>query len=268
MAGQYELLSSTRSDDFLANLKWNNECGRPSTFFLLRYHFDRLLAAADRHGWNEAKSSLNYDNFKATCQNAVAAVRYESDNAYKIFLWKLRLTLSQTGILAVTTSPVPPFQSDPTSASFFNPLTDEPLSFGPVFSVFLDQDACPSSIFTSTKTTRRRHYDDARRRANLPPLTQVPMTSEVLLYNEDGLITESSIFNVAFYRASQWLTPSTSTGCLSGVLRRWLLEQGRIHGDEENHLTKDSIKEGDWVLLFNGVHGCRLGKIVKSIHSC
>ncbi|KAG6919023.1 hypothetical protein DXG01_009733 [Tephrocybe rancida] len=260
---RYDLLSSTRYDDFLLNLKWNNDDDEPSNIFLLRYHFDRLVAAADRHNWEEAKSSLVYHDFKTTCQNVVANI---NDDRNEGRAFKLRFTLSQTGKLAVTTSPVPPFLSDPTSASFFNPLTDNASLFGSVFSIYLDPGACPSSIFTSTKTTYRPHYEDARRRVNLPPLIHKPMMTEVLLYNEQSFITETSIFNVAVYRASQWLTPSNSTGCLSGVLRRWLLEQGRIHEDKDGQLTKDSIKVGDWVLLFNGVHGCQLGKIVNGIH--
>jgi 4-amino-4-deoxychorismate lyase len=44
-------------------------------------------------------------------------------------------------------------------------------------------------------------------------------------------------------------------------MKRWLLEQGRIKEDEEGVLTKDSIQPGEWVLVTNGVIGCRLGRI-------
>ena len=72
---------------------------------------------------------------------------------------------------------------------------------------------------------------------------------------------ETTIFNVAFYRDSQWVTPTTTSGCLGGVVRRWLLENGRIR---EEVLTRDMIYEREWVLLFNGVQGCQLGKLYKS----
>jgi len=31
--------------------------------------------------------------------------------------------------------------------------------------------------------------------------------------------------NVTFFRHGRWVTPHDSTGCLPGVMRRWLLEQ-------------------------------------------
>jgi 4-amino-4-deoxychorismate lyase len=84
------------------------------------------------------------------------------------------------------------------------------------------------------------------------------------MYNEQGLVTETSIFNVAFYRSGCWVTPAVSTGCLPGVFRRHLLEDGCIHEDVNSTLTKDNIRPEDWVLLFNGVQGCRFGRIAKS----
>jgi branched-subunit amino acid aminotransferase/4-amino-4-deoxychorismate lyase len=72
---------------------------------------------------------------------------------------------------------------------------------------------------------------------------------------------ETTIFNAAFYRDSQWVTPATTSGCLGGVMRRWLLENGRIR---EEILRKNAISEGEWVLLFNGVQGCRIGRLYRS----
>ncbi|KAH0591131.1 Putative aminodeoxychorismate lyase [Termitomyces sp. J132] len=262
---EYELLSSTRFDPFLLNIRWNDDKNGPSNFLLLRYHFDRLIAAVERHDWFQAKSVLaSYNEFESLCRNAVEVHR-DKDNGPGAL--KLRFTLSQSGKLTVTTSAVSPLSLDPSFASSSDPLADDHLLSGPIFSIFLSSAPCPSSIFTFTKTTYRSHYDDARRRVNLPPVTQGAVTAEVLLYNEVGLITEASIYNVAVYRGHQWLTPSSSTGCLPGVFRRWLLERGQIHEDKEGHLTKDSIKEGEWVLLFNAVHGCQLGRMVSGVYS-
>lgn len=58
------------------------------------------------------------------------------------------------------------------------------------------------------------------------------------------------------------MTPPESSGCLPGVLRRWLLEQGRIKEAREGVLTRDSVVDGECVLLMNGVRGCELGRIV------
>jgi 4-amino-4-deoxychorismate lyase len=171
--------------------------------------------------------------------------------------------LSKTGALTANVSPTLRFVSDPTAASLFNPTSDgEPSAIASILTIYMDSQPTPTSIFTSTKTTQRTVYNDARARIGLTLGPSSTVTeSDVLLYNPDNLITETSIFNIAFYRSSSWITPAATTGCLPGVFRRWLLEQGRIREADEYSLTKDSIKGGEWVLLFNGVQGCRLGRM-------
>lgn len=74
---------------------------------------------------------------------------------------------------------------------------------------------------------------------------------------------ETTIFNVAFYRDSQWTTPAATSGCLSGIMRRCLLENGRIQEDVNQILMTDAIHEGERVLLFNAVQGCRIGTLYR-----
>lgn len=76
---------------------------------------------------------------------------------------------------------------------------------------------------------------------------------------------ETSIFNVAFLRDSKWLTPHSKVGCLPGVARRWLLESELIEEDADGRLDTTNITEGEVVLLFNGVQGCRLGIIASVV---
>jgi len=164
------------------------------------------------------------------------------------------------GEVSVSATPLSAFISDPTTASLFDPVSDTSCN-NPIVSLRLDSEATPTSIFTTTKTTQRSLYDQARIRVAIPPLSP---TEDVLLFNETNLVMETSIFNVAFHRSSVWLTPAASTGCLPGVLRRWLLTQGRICEDIEHILTKDGLRDGEWILLFNGVQGCRLGRVILS----
>jgi len=127
-------------------------------------------------------------------------------------------------------------------------------------------DTQPTSDTTALKTTDRRAYDDARVRAGLQPVGSsdppaIDAPDDVILYNTLNAITESSVCNVAFHRNGRWVTPPLAVGCISGVVRRWLLEQHRIFEAAEDELTLDSIKDDEWVLVSNGVRGCRLGRI-------
>ena len=174
----------------------------------------------------------------------------------------MRITISKDGLIGVTATSLPSgFTSDPTSLSLSKTLHFPRDVISPV-RIYIDEEAIIPSIFTRTKTTLREAYERAKTRKR-GPLTSVPegIVSDVLLYNPHGKITETTIFNIAFYRDSRWLTPMTSSGCLGGVMRRWLVENSRIYEDTEGVLQKDSIRENEWVLLFNGVQGCRVGKI-------
>ncbi|TFL06813.1 aminotransferase [Pterulicium gracile] len=259
----YELLSCTRWDPFLLNMGWNNdrEDGQSSPFLLLHYHLERLVNAADIHEWPTAKAALNLDDLRRRCLSTVDAARADEADPPKAL--KLRITVRKEGAITITSAPIKPLLSDPTSATFFNPLTDSPSMFGPIQSIFIDTQPTTSSIHTFTKTTLRDHYDQARSRAKIPSLTS---PADVVLHNNQHLVTETSISNVAVWRqkgyGSYWITPHTNTGCLPGVLRRWLLEQGRIREAMPNDdLSLERIRPGDWLLLFNGVHGCRLGRV-------
>ncbi|KAF5368415.1 hypothetical protein D9758_002171 [Tetrapyrgos nigripes] len=248
----YHLLSSTRLDSSLLSFQWNNDQDGPSPFFLLPYHYDRLVDAAKQHNWD--KVNLSYQSLKLACTEAANSHHTLDENPTS---FRIRITLSQNGDISVSATPLPSFSSDPAAACSFNPLSGASYE-GALVSLAVDSEATPSTIFTTTKTTQRTLYDQARARAGIPAISP---TSDVLLFNEDGLITESSICNVAFYRSSKWITPATSTGCLPGVLRRYLLSKSYIHEDTEHTLRRDAIKDGEWVLLFNGVQGCRLAKV-------
>jgi 4-amino-4-deoxychorismate lyase len=144
-------------------------------------------------------------------------------------------------------------------AAKISPATDRlSPSLGDPIELFLDKVATPSSLFTATKTTHRSHYTAARARFGLP---DIGGPADVLLWNTKGMITETVVRNVAFFRRRRWITPHDSTGCLPGVTRRWLLEQGRVIVDDQGLLTRDNPKEGELVLVFNAVEGCRIAVV-------
>lgn len=182
---------------------------------------------------------------------------------------QVRFTLSQSGTLSVSASPTPKLASaskDPTAATFFKADTDSGKQYGTIFDVRIDTEPTPASKFTATKTTHRKHYDAARARAGIPSLPSPDLTSEVIIFNTDRCITEGSVSNIAFYDATSgyWYTPRSSTGCLPGVLRRWLLEQRRIRETKaDSDFRPEDLVTGTWVLIMNSVLGCRVGKIQR-----
>ena len=136
----------------------------------------------------------------------------------------------------------------------------------PLLRIVIDTAPTSPSLFTHTKTTYRPMYNAARKRTGLPPLPTT-VDADVLLYSPAGEIMETSIRNVAVLRRTpaQWITPREDVGCLPGVMRRWLLEQHQVVEAEEGELVKDDLQEGELVLTFNGVEGCRLGRISLSV---
>ncbi|KIM47485.1 hypothetical protein M413DRAFT_44893, partial [Hebeloma cylindrosporum] len=257
----YQILTSTRYDQFLTTLPWNNDEDGPSPFLLLLLHLDRLLAATETHNWLYAKSLLKYRYLRASCLDAISEQRMKGSNAQA---FRLRITVSKEGRLVVTATPLDTsFTTDPTLTSLIKPpipLSEETN----VVKVYIDIQETTPSVFTQTKTTLRGLYEAAKERNK--PTEDEKGDWDVLLHNEDGKVMETTIFNIAFYRSSRWLTPCTSTGCLGGVMRQWLLRAGRIMPDSEDNrgestLRKENIVNGECVLLFNGVQGCRLGRI-------
>jgi para-aminobenzoate synthetase/4-amino-4-deoxychorismate lyase len=98
--------------------------------------------------------------------------------------------------------------------------------------------------FLRHKTTVRRVYDEARHGH--------AEDSEVILANERGELTETSIANIALWRNGRWVTPNVSCGLLPGTMRAELLENGDLI---EGILTVDELLDGEQIRCFNSVRG-------------
>src|SRR6266571_4328061 len=82
---QYQLLSSTRYDPHLKPYKWNDDQEGPTEFFLLPFHFERLVSAAHTHGWTKAESALEYSTLKSACIKAVSLQGNDVCRSFKVF---------------------------------------------------------------------------------------------------------------------------------------------------------------------------------------
>ena len=74
--------------------------------------------------------------------------------------------------------------------------------------------------FSITRPRIARSYEDA--------IAARPGFEDVLLYNERGEVTESTIANLVVEIGGELLTPPVSSGLLPGTLRAHLLDEGRI----------------------------------------
>jgi para-aminobenzoate synthetase/4-amino-4-deoxychorismate lyase len=98
--------------------------------------------------------------------------------------------------------------------------------------------------FLRNKTTARGTYERAR--------AGFEADTDVLLINEHGEVTETTLANVAMLRRNQWITPMTSCGLLPGTMREQLLIDGQII---EGVIRREELVHEETVRCFNSVRG-------------
>ncbi len=99
-----------------------------------------------------------------------------------------------------------------------------------------------SDVFLYHKTTHRKVYERAR--------VARPDCDDVILWNERGEITESTVANIVVDIDGALLTPHQSAGLLAGCFRAHLLETGTIR---EDVLRKEDISRARELFLINSV---------------
>jgi len=98
--------------------------------------------------------------------------------------------------------------------------------------------------FLYHKTTNRKVYEAAR--------AACPGYDDVLLFNEQGEVTESTIANVAVDIAGNLCTPPLTCGLLPGTMRAHLIHQGELI---EHRITVADLLRSPRVFLLNSVRG-------------
>ena len=135
-------------------------------------------------------------------------------------------------------------------------ISVQPLEEGELRPVSVAVDTEPidsSSPFLYHKTSRREVYEERRQRH--------PDADDVLLVNERGEITESTIANLAVKLDGQWCTPPVDAGCLPGIYRHVLLEQGDL---VERPIRWDDLEDCEGLALVNSVRLWREAVVVAS----
>ena len=180
----------------------------------LDLHLRRLSGSADYFGFRYDETEV-----REAIEKAVASVPSTP--------CRVRLSLAKDGATRVVCTPV--------------------ASGSDVVRVALDdvpQD--PRDVFLFHKTSRRQRYEDARRRH--------PDADDVVLVNDRGEVTESTIANVAVRLGGGWVTPPLEAGLLPGIGRAVALEDGSL---SEDPISIEELRSADEIALVSDARGWR-----------
>jgi para-aminobenzoate synthetase/4-amino-4-deoxychorismate lyase len=181
------------------------------SYFLFERHIERLRTSAEYFG---------FEFVEARVTSALKQLQVDHSSGK----WKVKLTLSKTGVLT-------------TEIAELGTKGDKPLGVAigrsPVHS---------ANRLLFHKTTAREFYESEREAR--------PDCDEVIFYNELGEVTESTIANVVVRLDGKLFTPPRSAGLLAGTFRDQLLTDGEI---EERTITLEEFRNADEVFLINSV---------------
>jgi para-aminobenzoate synthetase/4-amino-4-deoxychorismate lyase len=224
-AGEYEearlkaqLLVERRPEFLLIEtLRWDPEEG----YLFLPDHLERLAASAAYFGFPCDREALT-SCVEAAVDGAPAPRR-------------VRLVLARDGACrAEAEEQVPPWLDGPEAGGEPIMVAVDPV---PVTS---------SNVFLFHKTTQRKVYDDRIKRH--------PTMDDVVLQNERGEVTETTIGNLAVRFDGHWYTPPLGSGCLGGVYRQRMIDAGLL---EERVVSVADLPRADGVAVLNSVRGWR-----------
>jgi branched-subunit amino acid aminotransferase/4-amino-4-deoxychorismate lyase len=176
-------------------------------FFLLDRHLNRIADSARHFGFTCDTVSLRLALDRAVLMSSTPL--------------RLRLLLSKDGTPQVERVPL-----EPTHA--------------PARVAFAAAPVDPAGLFLYHKTTNRKVYEEARRQQ---PAGNV---DDVVLWNADGQVTESTIANIVAEIEGHRVTPPVTCGLLPGTFRAQLLEDRAI---EERILTVDQLRSARFWLI-------------------
>ncbi|HEU0015961.1 MAG TPA: aminodeoxychorismate synthase component I [Longimicrobium sp.] len=217
--------------DLLETLLWEREGG----WFLLDGHLDRLAASAAYFGF-------------PFYRDAVIQSLADAEETFSGRPMRARLTLARSGLITVHSGPLETvsrrdaedaeeLQFSASSASLRETAVRIGIAAEPV-------DSRDPLLYH--KTTRRDAYE--RRAASRPDC------DDVLLMNERGELTESTIANLVVRLDGVLWTPPLECGLLPGVMRADLLARGEIR---ERVLYAADLARAEEIWLVNSVRRWR-----------
>ena len=73
---------------------------------------------------------------------------------------------------------------------------------------------------------------------------------DIILWNENNELTESTIANLVVKKGAVFFTPPVSCGLLNGTFRQYLIDQGKL---QEKVILKGNLEKYDSIYLINSV---------------
>ncbi len=181
-------------------------------FFLLERHLDRLQDSARYFGF-----TYSVDGVRAALERLDRSVSPTGGSL------RVRLLLSEDGAVRIESAPLGRREG----------VTRLRLAAGPID---------PSDRFLFHKTTNRGVYDRAR----------LPECDDVILWNPEGDVTESTVANVVVEIDGRRVTPPVRSGLLAGTFRAELLTTGEI---VEARVKIEDLRTASHIWLINSVRG-------------
>ena len=218
------VLSKTAGDfRLLETMRWEPASG----YLFLDEHLQRM------------KSSAGYFDYRFD-EGAAQSSLEKKSRRFGGIPQRVRLLLSKNGRLRIACA-------EATAPGHFDRAETAPEMTG-----CLDAHRVPTtSPFLYHKTTRRKLYEQARRR--------FPHVDEVLLINDRDEAMEFTTGNLVIRTGANWQTPHLASGLLPGVFRDTLIRQGEIR---EALTTAQDVLAADAVYFINSVRGWRRVRVV------
>ncbi|ORY57273.1 aminotransferase [Pseudomassariella vexata] len=252
---------------------WNQ---KPSAYYMLDFHRDRMLRATKYWGWAPAVEAIAGDEGLKRLEQFLQTRIDDRVSGGPVYV---KVILDREGKLDCEMRSIPkvdPRNLFPTVLP--EPACEEPTADNetkqvpskvPEYEILVDSKDTTGSEYTHYKTTNRAMYESARSRAGLSPADK----KEVLIINgADEAVMEGSITTPYFWRGGRWVTPPVSEtyspgqvgGGNSGTTRRYALERNLV---VEEVVPVRSLKDGEECWISNGVRGFIFGRIKFPLNS-
>jgi para-aminobenzoate synthetase / 4-amino-4-deoxychorismate lyase len=216
---------SGRDFELLETLLWTGREG----YALLDRHLARLADSAEYFGF-----ALDVEAVRRALESAIEPGAAGGDGRFRV-----RLLCDRRGGVRTEAAPL----AEPTGAPVRLALAPAPVD--------------SSDRFLFHKTTRREVYERALAEARRVP--GAGDADDVLLRNERGELTESTIANLVLDLGGERVTPPVESGLLAGTFRAELLASGSLR---ERVLTADDLARASGVHLVSSVRGWRTAEVL------